>query len=259
MPADARREPPSNAGHGYGRPPDGPPDEEPWGITRGFRSLFKWPQSNAAPPLPPLTSSGLRGLRESGQDDGGVHRPSATQPASTSANVVAQLIEDSRSFGDGSGANEDTPLRSGVAAALTRPGAARPSGAEATQSPQPEASSQGAVVEAGALGSPQQSLTLPSAASVNNLHEFSRPVRTLSLPEGADIDPSDSDHGGQPLSEPPVLTGASVQESPSQTLPGQRTKGAELSVPVAHSPGGQRTDAPALSVPVGRKPKVEYF
>lgn len=32
MPADARREPPSEAGHGYGRPPDGPPDEEPWGL-----------------------------------------------------------------------------------------------------------------------------------------------------------------------------------------------------------------------------------
>ena len=60
MPADARREPPSEAGHGYGRPPDGPPDEEPWGFARGFRSLFQWPQQNAAPPLPPLTASGLR-------------------------------------------------------------------------------------------------------------------------------------------------------------------------------------------------------
>ena len=69
------------------------------------------------------------------QDDGGVHRPSASHPVSSGTNVVAQLIEDSRSFGDGSGANEDTPLRSGVTAALTRPGAARPSGAEATRSP----------------------------------------------------------------------------------------------------------------------------
>ena len=86
MPADARREPPSEAGHGYGRPPDGPPDEEPWGFARGFRSLFKWPQYNAAPPLPPLTSSGLRGLHESGQDDGGVHRPSASHPVSTGTN-----------------------------------------------------------------------------------------------------------------------------------------------------------------------------
>ena len=42
MPADARREPPSDAGHGGGRPPDGPPDEEPWGFARGFRSLFLW-------------------------------------------------------------------------------------------------------------------------------------------------------------------------------------------------------------------------
>ena len=117
MPADARREPPPEARHGHGRPPDGPPDEEPWGFARGFRSLFKWPQYNAAPPLPPLTSSGLRGLHESGQDDGGVHRPSASHPVSSGTNVVAQHIEDSRSFGDGSGANEDTPLRSWLPAA----------------------------------------------------------------------------------------------------------------------------------------------
>ena len=87
MPADARREPPpQDAGHGQGRPPDGPPDEEPWGFARGFRSLFKWPQYNAAPPLPPLTSSGLRGLHESGQDDDGVHRPSASHPVSSGTN-----------------------------------------------------------------------------------------------------------------------------------------------------------------------------
>ena len=76
-----------DAGHGYGRPPDGPPEEGSWAFARGLKSMFGWPQYNAAPPLPPLTSSGLRGLRESGQDDGGVHRPSATQPASTSANA----------------------------------------------------------------------------------------------------------------------------------------------------------------------------
>eukprot|EP01048_Picozoa_sp_COSAG05_P040288 COSAG05_NODE_20550_length_278_cov_0.871508_1_plen_39_part_01 len=39
MPADARREPPPDAGHGPGRPPDGQPEEEPWGFTRGIRSL----------------------------------------------------------------------------------------------------------------------------------------------------------------------------------------------------------------------------
>ena len=61
-------------------------DEEPWGFARGFRSLFKWPQYNAAPPLPPLTSSGLRGLHESGQDDGGVHRPSVSHPVLTGTN-----------------------------------------------------------------------------------------------------------------------------------------------------------------------------
>ena len=80
MPADARREPPSEARHGHGRPPDGPPDEEPWGFARGFRSLFKWPQQNAAPPLPPLTASGLRGLNEDGNHDGGVHRLAAPSP-----------------------------------------------------------------------------------------------------------------------------------------------------------------------------------
>ena len=112
MPADARREPPSEARHGYGRPPDGPPDEEPWGITRGFRSLFKWPQSNAAPPLPPLTSNGLRGLHESGQDDGGVHRPSASHPVLTGTNVVAQLTDSRDSAGAGPNPFEDSPSSS---------------------------------------------------------------------------------------------------------------------------------------------------
>ena len=87
MPADARREPLPDAGHGQGRPPDGPPDEEPWGFARGFRSLFQWPQQNAAPPLPPLTASGLRGLHEDGDQDGGVHRLAATSPGLTQANV----------------------------------------------------------------------------------------------------------------------------------------------------------------------------
>ena len=87
MPADARREPLPDAGHGPGRPPDGPPGEEPWGFARGFRSLFQWPQQNAAPPLPPLTASGLRGLHEDGDQDGGVHRPAVTSPGLTQANV----------------------------------------------------------------------------------------------------------------------------------------------------------------------------
>ena len=151
MPADARREPLPDAGHGQGRPPDGPPEEGSWAFARGLKSMFGWPQSNAAPPLPPLTSSGLRGLHESGQDDGGVHRPSASHPVSTGTNVVAQLTDSRDSAGAGPNPFEDSPSSSGEAAALTRPGAARPSGAEATQSPQPEASRQGAVVEAGAL------------------------------------------------------------------------------------------------------------
>ena len=87
MPADARREPPSEARHGHGRPPDGPPDEEPWGFARGFRSLFQWPQQNAAPPLPPLTASGLRGLHEDGDQDGGVHRPAATSSGPSRSNA----------------------------------------------------------------------------------------------------------------------------------------------------------------------------
>ena len=92
MPADARREPPSDAGHGQGRPPDGPPEEGSWAFARGLKSMFGWPQSNAAPPLPPLTSSGLRGLRESGQDDGGVHRPSASPSSPTTANGSTVLL-----------------------------------------------------------------------------------------------------------------------------------------------------------------------
>ena len=82
-----REPPPQGVRHGHGRPPDGPPDEGSWGITRGLRSMFSWPQNNAAPALPPLTSSGLQALNESGQDDGGVHRPSAIDPVLKRTNV----------------------------------------------------------------------------------------------------------------------------------------------------------------------------
>ena len=40
MPADARREPPSDAGHGGGRPPDGPPEEGSWAFARGLNTLL---------------------------------------------------------------------------------------------------------------------------------------------------------------------------------------------------------------------------
>ena len=94
MPADARREPPSEARHGHGRPPDGPPEEEPWGFARGFRSLFQWPQQNtAAQALPPLTSSGLRARHEHGQHDGGVHRPAAPDPGLTQANEYPRQLQ----------------------------------------------------------------------------------------------------------------------------------------------------------------------
>ena len=87
MPADARREPPSEARHGHGRPPDGPPDEGSWAFARGFRSLLGWSPSQAAPALPPLTASGLRAQQESSQHDGGVHRPAASPSGLTTANV----------------------------------------------------------------------------------------------------------------------------------------------------------------------------
>ena len=66
MPADARREPPSSAGHGPGRPPDGQPEEGSWAIARGLSRMFGWPQPNAAPALPPLTASGLRAQLDDG-------------------------------------------------------------------------------------------------------------------------------------------------------------------------------------------------
>ena len=58
------------------------------GFARGFRSLFGWPQHNAAPALPPLTASGLRGLHEDGDQDGGVHRLAVTSPGLTQANEI---------------------------------------------------------------------------------------------------------------------------------------------------------------------------
>ena len=86
MPADARREPPSDAGHGQGRPPDGPPEEGSWAFARGLKSMFGWSPSQAAPALPPLTASGLRAQQESSQHDGGVHRPAASPSGPTTAN-----------------------------------------------------------------------------------------------------------------------------------------------------------------------------
>ena len=87
MPADARREPPSDAGHGPGRPPDGQPEGGSWAIARGLGRMFGWPQSNAAPALPPLTASGLRARNEGGPCDGGVHRLVAPVPGRLPANV----------------------------------------------------------------------------------------------------------------------------------------------------------------------------
>jgi hypothetical protein len=89
MPADARREPlPQDAGHGQGRPPDGPPEEGSWAFARGLKSMFGWSPSQAAPALPPLTSSGQQALNEYGPLlDGGVHRPSVPDPALTRANA----------------------------------------------------------------------------------------------------------------------------------------------------------------------------
>ena len=89
MPADARREPPSDAGHGGGRPPDGPPEEGPWAFARGLKSMFGWPQQNAAPALPPLTASGLRAQNEDGLHAGGVHRLAAPSTQGIQPNVVS--------------------------------------------------------------------------------------------------------------------------------------------------------------------------
>ena len=114
MPADARREPPPDAGHGPGRPPDGQPEEGSWAIARGLRSMFGWPQHNAAPALPPLTASGLRAQREDGSPDGGVHRLAAPSPGLTKANVVAQLSVPAAAQEGGLETPEPAPLRSGA-------------------------------------------------------------------------------------------------------------------------------------------------
>ena len=86
MPADARREPPSDAGHGEGRPPDGPPEEGSWAFARGLKSMFGWSPLQATPALPPLTASGLRAQQESGHHDGGVHRLAASPSGLSTAN-----------------------------------------------------------------------------------------------------------------------------------------------------------------------------
>ena len=92
MPADARREPPSDAGHGGGRPPDGPPEGGSWAFARGLKSMFGWPQQDAAPALPPLTASGLRAQNEDGHHAGGVHRLAApSTQVSTRHNVRISL------------------------------------------------------------------------------------------------------------------------------------------------------------------------
>ena len=100
MPADARREPLPDAGYGPGRPPDGPPEEEPWGFARGFRSLFKWPQENAAPALPPLTASGLRARNEDGSPVGGVHRLAASSTRPTKANGLILVAKCSQLYAE---------------------------------------------------------------------------------------------------------------------------------------------------------------
>ena len=76
-----------------GRPPDGLPEEGSWAIARGLRSMFGWPQQNAAPALPPLSSSGQQAPSEYGPLlDGGVHRPSVPDPALTRANGNTSLV-----------------------------------------------------------------------------------------------------------------------------------------------------------------------
>ena len=91
MPADARREPPpQDAGHGRGRPPDGPPEEGSWAFARGLKSMFGWPQQDAAPALPPLTASGLRAQNEDGLHAGGVHRLAAPSTRHTRANEMSK-------------------------------------------------------------------------------------------------------------------------------------------------------------------------
>ena len=88
MPADARREPPPDAGHGPGRPPDGQLEEGSWAIARGLKSIFGWQPNTAAQALPPLTSSGLRARHEHGHfHAGAVQRPSEPEPDLARSNV----------------------------------------------------------------------------------------------------------------------------------------------------------------------------
>eukprot|EP01048_Picozoa_sp_COSAG05_P016391 COSAG05_NODE_2104_length_3554_cov_6.450362_4_plen_125_part_00 len=94
MPADARREPlPQDAGHGYGRPPDGPPEDKQWAIARGFKSLFGWPPVQAGPALPPLTARGLRAQLGDEPKDGAVQRLPAATPGSTEPNVITNTTK----------------------------------------------------------------------------------------------------------------------------------------------------------------------
>ena len=119
MPADARREPPSEARHGHGRPPDGPPDEGSWAFARGFRSLLGWSPSQAAPALPPLTASGLRAQSEAGHHDGGVHRPTAPSSGARRPNVVAQPSVPAAAQEGGLDQPTPAPLRSGAVRPVT--------------------------------------------------------------------------------------------------------------------------------------------
>ena len=106
------------------------------GLTRGIRSLFKWPQYNAAPPLPPLTSSGLRGLHEDGHHEGGVHRPAAPSPGAISSNVVAQLSVPDAAQEGGLETPEPAPLRSGAGRPPTGPAEGPGDGVAGSQSQQ---------------------------------------------------------------------------------------------------------------------------
>ena len=93
MPADARREPLPDAGHGQGRPPDGPPEEGSWAFARGLKSMFSWSPAQAAPALPPLTASGLRAQHEDGHHAGGVHRPAAPSTRGNDPNARPSSVE----------------------------------------------------------------------------------------------------------------------------------------------------------------------
>ena len=169
MTADARREPLPDAGHGPGRPPDGPPEEEPWGFARGFRSLFKWPQENAAPALPPLTASGLRAQREDGHREGGVHRPAAPSPGAISSNVVAQHPVPDAAQEGGLETPEPAPLRSGAGRPPTGPAEGPGDGVAGSQSRQDAEPRQGpaAVPEDPASGS-SSSLTPVACVAVSD-------------------------------------------------------------------------------------------